>query len=144
MKHKYSVENVLFVALILIGVTVVDITWKYVLEKNIRNQAQYNLDQVKLCVNDIVAKNYNYKQNTFFGSFTANTKTCNTAKNINNEFLNKVLRTCALKMQLSDSSTVLAFDLQTEYIIFDASCVHVPYQKPHKNIFDLCITLPEI
>ena len=54
---KYSGSRITVVILILLSTIAIDISWKFYLEKSARITAKFNLQQAKVCVNDLLLKN---------------------------------------------------------------------------------------
>ena len=84
------------VGLIVLSTVVIDAVWSYSLESSARTQARYNLEQIKVCVNDL----------TVVGT---------------NEELEKILKTCARKSRVSPTGDVFAYDMGSREFVFDPS-----------------------
>ena len=54
---KYSSARIAVVLLILLSTIAIDISWKFYLEKSARIAAKFNLQQAKVCVNDLLLSN---------------------------------------------------------------------------------------
>ena len=103
---KYSSARIAVVLLILLSTIAIDISWKFYLEKSARITAKFNLQQAKVCVNDLLLSNadspiYNPK--------------------ISNDEVEKALKTCAREMKVTTTGDMFAFNLRTLEFVFDPS-----------------------
>jgi len=96
----------MIIALILLCTVAIDITWKYYLETSARITAQFNLQQAKVCVNDLLLKN-------------ADSPVYNT--HIDNAMIEKALKTCAREMKVTKTGDMFAYNLRTLDFVFDPS-----------------------
>jgi len=103
---KYTSTRVMIIALILLCTVAIDITWKYYLETSARITAQFNLQQAKVCVNDLLLKN-------------ADSPVYNT--HIDNAMIEKALKTCAREMKVTKTGDMFAYNLRTLDFVFDPS-----------------------
>ena len=103
---KYSGSRITVVILILLSTIAIDISWKFYLEKSARITAKFNLQQAKICVNDLLLQNadspiYNMK--------------------IDNNMVEMALKTCAREMKVTQTGDMFAFNLRTTEFVFDPS-----------------------
>jgi len=103
---KYTSTRVMIIALILLCTVAIDITWKHYLETSARITAQFNLQQAKVCVNDLLLKN-------------ADSPVYNT--HIDNAMIEKALKTCAREMKVTKTGDMFAYNLRTLDFVFDPS-----------------------
>lgn len=105
-----SCEKIAIVVVILITLMtiVVDSVWKVNLERSVRQQARYNLQQIKSCMNDLLLtdKFVRYKPLKI---------------EITNDDVERALKTCARDMKTSATGDVFAFDLKSLNFVFDPS-----------------------
>jgi len=103
---KYSSSRIITVFLIILCTVAIDVSWKHFLENSARITAQYNLRQAQVCVNDLLlishdAPIYNPK--------------------INNNDIEKALKTCAREMRVTTTGDMFAYNLRTLEFVFDPS-----------------------
>lgn len=104
---EYNSTKLFFIVLTLIAQVTIDTTWKHYLEVSARTQAQYNLKQTQVCVNDLLLT-----KNNLHPIYNPN---------ITNEQIEKALKTCAREMKVSPTGDMFAYDLRTKEFIFDPS-----------------------
>jgi len=113
---QYTVKNIVIVALIVLCTVSIDITWKFFLENSARIQARYNLEQVKVCVNDLLLRDDKGRLTRY--------------RTISDNEITEALKTCARKMRISPTGDVFAFDLSTKKFVFDPSLdCYLPHKK---------------
>lgn len=95
---KYSNKTVAVIFLIIFCTVAIDTSWQFYLEKSAREQAQYNLKQVRVCTNDLLVNDV-----------------------VDNDSVEKALKTCAREMRVSPTGDMFAFDAVTKVFIFDPS-----------------------
>lgn len=105
--HSKGKVQVFFILIILLSLITIDSTWKFYLEISARTQAQYNLEQTRTCVNDILLTKG--PTNPVYNP------------NITNDQIEKALKTCARNMRVSPTGDMFAFDMRTKEFIFDTS-----------------------
>jgi hypothetical protein len=103
---KYSSARIAVVILILLCTVSIDVAWKHYLENSARITARYNLEQTKVCVNDLLLQ-------------SADSPIYNT--HITNDDIEKALKTCARKMRVTPTGDMFAYSLRTLDFIFDPS-----------------------
>lgn len=103
---KYSGSRIAVVILILLCTVAIDISWKMYLERSARITAKFNLQQAKTCVNDLLLQNVD--------SPIYNTR-------IDNDMVEKALKTCARDMRVTTTGDMFAFNLRTLDFVFDPS-----------------------
>ena len=103
---KYTSTRVMIIALILLCTVAIDITWKHYLETSARITAQFNLQQAKVCVNDLLLKN---ADSPVYGT------------HIDNAMIEKALKTCAREMKVTKTGDMFAYNLRTLDFVFDPS-----------------------
>lgn len=111
MKLKMkSCEKIAIVVAILVTLMtiVVDSVWKVNLERSVRQQARYNLQQIKSCMNDLLLTD------KFVGYKPLKIE-------ITNDDVERTLKTCARDMKTSATGDVFAFDLKSLNFVFDPS-----------------------
>lgn len=102
----YSFRAVITTLIIIVSTVILDVSWKHYTEISTRIQAQYNLKQTQVCVNDLLLKNNNSPIYSI---------------NISNDDIEKALKTCAREMRTTPTGDMFAFDLRTKEFIFDPS-----------------------
>lgn len=102
----YSFRAVITTLIIIVSTVILDVSWKHYTEISTRIQAQYNLKQAQVCVNDLLLKNNNSPIYSI---------------NISNDDIEKALKTCAREMRTTPTGDMFAFDLRTKEFIFDPS-----------------------
>lgn len=117
---KYSVKSVITIVLIVLSTIGIDTVWKINLESSIRTQAHYNLNQIKLCLNNELLKSKIDGMYTKYG--------IKTRKQIAD-----ALYVCAEKSKLSAQGDVWAYDLHTKEYVFDSN---PKYGKPEGRYWD--------
>ena len=103
---KYSGSRIAVVILILLCTVAIDISWKMYLERSARITAKFNLQQAKTCVNDLLLQ-------------SADSPIYNTR--IDNDMVEKALKTCARDMKVTATGDMFAFNLRTLDFVFDPS-----------------------
>ena len=103
---KYSGSRIAVVILILLCTVAIDISWKMYLERSARIAAKFNLQQAKTCVNDLLLQ-------------SADSPIYNTR--IDNDMVEKALKTCAREMKVTTTGDMFAFNLRTLDFVFDPS-----------------------
>ena len=103
---KYSGSRIAVVILILLCTVAIDISWKMYLERSARITAKFNLQQAKTCVNDLLLQ-------------SADSPIYNAR--IDNDMVEKALKTCAREMKVTTTGDMFAFNLRTLDFVFDPS-----------------------
>ena len=103
---KYSGSRIAVIILILLCTVAIDISWKMYLERSARMTAKFNLQQAKTCVNDLLLQ-------------SADSPIYNTR--IDNDMVEKALKTCARDMKVTTTGDMFAFNLRTLDFVFDPS-----------------------
>jgi len=103
---KYTSTRVMIIALILLCTVAIDISWKHYLETSARITAQFNLQQAKTCVNDLLLQNADAP--VYDGK-------------IDNTMIEKALKTCAREMKVTKTGDMFAYNLRTLDFVFDPS-----------------------
>ena len=103
---KYSSTRIAVIVLIMLCTIAIDVSWKHYLQRSVRITAKFNLEQAKVCVNDLLLGNadapiYNPK--------------------ITNNDIEKALKTCAREMRVTTTGDMFAFNLRTLEFVFDPS-----------------------
>ena len=103
---KYSGSRIAVIILILLCTVAIDISWKMYLERSARITAKFNLQQAKTCVNDLLLQ-------------SADSPIYNAR--IDNDMVEKALKTCAREMKVTTTGDMFAFNLRTLDFVFDPS-----------------------
>jgi len=103
---KYSSTRVAVIVLIMLCTIAIDVSWKHYLQHSARITAKFNLNQAKVCVNDLLLKN-------------ADSPIYDT--HITNDMVEKALKTCAREMRVTTTGDMFAFNLRTLEFVFDPS-----------------------
>ena len=103
---KYSGSRIAVIILILLCTVAIDISWKMYLERSARITAKFNLQQAKTCVNDLLLQ-------------SADSPIYNAR--IDNDMVEKALKTCARDMKVTTTGDMFAFNLRTLDFVFDPS-----------------------
>lgn len=102
---SYGTRTVAAIFLIILCTIGIDVSWQFYAERSVRIQAQYNLIQAQVCVNDVLLGDSDKPL----------------YRDASNDEIERALKTCAREMKVSPSGDMFAFDLRTKEFVFDPS-----------------------